>query len=225
MVLTIYENKIDIANCRQDMSSIDYDSFSRSLDAMTTNVNLTDVINDYGRAIQYFDQAEEMNISPEYREYLTKYKEAIIKERDGINQYQLAMGNKYALLLVKRRISLYISAIDEASENYRTVGITMNEREARKYNDIIQKANNAIIGGPLESLKHDSSGFFKIEYNREEKKNEVIYPQVGPRKSGAQVYSEVLNREKEINNNIILSEKYLNEAKILFEEAEKIKPK
>ena len=241
-LLAMYENKIDLENCRQDMSSADYSSFKGALGGMEIDIaQLTGVIHGYNRAIEYFDEAEEMNISPEYREYLTKYKEAIIKEIDGITQYQVAMRNKKTLLSFKAKYLEYIYLIDEADKFYQTLLIhheTVSKKQAEEYNNILHQANSKLSSAysvfssayyvsqsPVGSAPTMSDYFF-FRYNKYEDKPDIKYPVNGPRRTESGLNKLLLKWENtNVTQYMNLSEKYLNEAKTLFKEAEKIKPK
>ena len=102
------ESKIDIPTGNPSYTIKVLENMLPNIETMANNSDALSVsLDNYGNAIKYVNDAENLDISPEYRAYLTKYKEALIKEKNGVFYYQRAMYNKTRLLLANTFTAIY----------------------------------------------------------------------------------------------------------------------
>ena len=131
------ESKIDIPNLRGDFTFTDINNMAGYIDIMEKNINgLSKSTQYYDSAIKYFNDVEKMDISPGYKAYVSKYHEAIIKEKNGVFHYQTAMNNKIKLFYAKTYIAFYILYMNVSNYYY---GIS-----ASYYGNNEEILNNAI---------------------------------------------------------------------------------
>lgn len=198
------ESKIDIPNLRGDFTFTDINNMAGYIDIMEKNINgLSKSTQYYDSAIKYFNDVEKMDISPGYKAYVSKYHEAIIKEKNGVFHYQTAMNNKIKLFYAKTYIAFYILYMNVSNYYY---GIS-----ASYYGNNEEILNNAIYN---RNKAYDS---IEMAYSY------VPITQLSRSAKGTEVYEGLLTWEKNfVTSSLNLYEKSFNEAKILENEADKI---
>ncbi len=197
------ESKIDIPTAGEDYTIRLLNSMFPYIETMANNADALSVsLEYYENSIKYVNDAENLDISSEYKTYLTKYKEALVKEKNGVFYYQRAISNKTRLLLVDVYTAIY-NVYDYYFIYYNLL--------SREFPD---NANMRI--------KMGNTAHFYWEKRMEIQRTADSY---GLWIWGVNAYDARFNWENtNVTQNMDLAEKYLDDARILFEEANKILP-
>jgi hypothetical protein len=198
------ESKIDIPTAGEDYTIRLLNSMLPYIETMANNTDALSVsLEYYENSFKLVNDAENLDISPEYRAYLTKYKEALVKEKNGVFYYQRATYNKTRLLLADVYTGIY--------NVYYYYFIY--------YNNLSRE----FPGDANMRIKMSNTAIYYSEKCSEINRTADSY---GLWTWGLNGYDARFNWENaNVTPNMDLAEKYLYEAKTLFEEAEDILPK